>query len=275
MINFLNEKFIILSMVAFVAIMLFVLERFYPLRKSQRKLIPRLISNFVMAATTFIAASLLVRPLAMKALALSGEHSFGVLTLLKNFSTVQAIVGFLLLDLTFYYWHRLNHKVSFLWRFHNVHHLDPDLDVSTAFRFHFAEVAFSSVFRFIQVILIGPTLTIYLGYELVFQMATFFHHSNIRFPKAIDNLIKLVFVTPRMHGMHHSNFKSETDSNYSVVFSIWDKLHKSFTQDLPFEKVQIGVPGYSREEDNKVFNLITSPFKKQKDYWIGKIHRWE
>jgi len=56
-----------------------------------------------------------------------------------------------LMDLTFFYWHLANHRVPFLWRFHNVRHLDPDLDVSTAFRFHFCEIALSIVFRLLQV----------------------------------------------------------------------------------------------------------------------------
>jgi sterol desaturase/sphingolipid hydroxylase (fatty acid hydroxylase superfamily) len=63
----------------------------------------------------------------------------------------QWIVAFLLLDLTFYYWHRANHVWPWLWRFHNVHHVDPDLDASTSFRFHFFEIGFSAAFRAAQI----------------------------------------------------------------------------------------------------------------------------
>ena len=59
------------------------------------------------------------------------------------------------MDLSFYWWHVANHRIPFLWRFHNVHHIDPDLDVSTGFRFHFGEVAMSAAFRVVQVIFIG------------------------------------------------------------------------------------------------------------------------
>ena len=62
-------------------------------------------------------------------------------------AAAQWIAGFLLLDLSFYYWHRANHGWPFLWRFHNVHHVDPDLDISTSVRFHFLEIAFSAAFR--------------------------------------------------------------------------------------------------------------------------------
>src|SRR5213075_361670 len=114
---------------------------------------------------------------------------------------VELVLGFLLLDLSFYYWHRANHGFPFLWRFHNVHHIDPDLDVSTAFRFHFVEVALSAGFRAVQIIVIGPSLAAYLVYEIVFQIGTLFHHSNLRLPLALERGLNRIVVTPRMHGI--------------------------------------------------------------------------
>ncbi|MCO4755581.1 MAG: sterol desaturase family protein [Bacteriovoracaceae bacterium] len=273
--DFLNERYLTLGLVVSTAIILFIVEKIYPLRQAKEKLFPRLLSNFVMAAMTFIAANIFVRPMAMKALDLTTTSGLGVLQYLDQSPVVSAVLGFLLLDVSFYYWHRLNHKIPFLWRFHNVHHSDPDLDVSSGFRFHFGEVALSSIFRFVQVILIGPSLAIYLGYEFVFQIATFFHHSNLRIPRTFERLLRIVIVTPRMHGMHHSNYKLETDSNYSVVLSLWDRIHRTFTQDIPFENVEIGVPGYSDAVDNNISNLVASPFRKPKDYWSGRIKRTE
>ena len=126
----------------------------------------------------------------------------------------QFIVAFLLMDLSFYWWNVLNHRIPFLWRFHNVHHIDPDLDVSTGFRFHFGEVAMSAVFRVVQVALIGISAPAFATYELVFQANTLFHHSNVRLPIRFERLLNKVLVTPRMHGIHHSQVQGETNSNY-------------------------------------------------------------
>jgi sterol desaturase/sphingolipid hydroxylase (fatty acid hydroxylase superfamily) len=90
---------------------------------------------------------------------------------------------------------------QFLWRFHNVHHIDPDLDVSTAFRFHFGEIALSIVFSLLQVSLIGPSAWAFAIYQLVFQVEVLFHHSNVRLPLGPERLLNQVLVTPRRHGI--------------------------------------------------------------------------
>ena len=134
---------------------LFVVERFLPLRRTTRPLISRLLVNFAISILAFAAAALLVRPTALSVLAWASERSFGLIHLIPMSVAVQFIIAFLLMDLAFYWWHVANHRIPFLWRFHNVHHIDPDLDVSTAFRFHAGEVALSTAFRVVQVSAIG------------------------------------------------------------------------------------------------------------------------
>lgn len=154
-----------------------------------------------------------------------------------------------------------------LWRFHNVHHVDPDLDVTTAFRFHAVEIGYSAAFRVTQVVLIGPAAWMYFAYELVFQIGTLFHHSNVKLPLRVERVVNRVFVTPRMHGIHHSHFHHETDSNYSTVFSWWDRLHRSLRLNVQQRDIEIGVPGYSLPEDNRPVNLLSMPFHHQRNYW--------
>ena len=249
--------------------MLFLLERLLPLRKATRALAARLLVNVALSALTYGAAYLLVKPAALGALRWSAEKPFGLLHLVPLPLWAQYLAAFLLLDLAFYYWHVLNHRVPFLWRFHNVHHFDPDLDVSTGFRFHFGEVAFSTVFRVVQVALIGVSLPQFIAYEMLFQASTLFEHSNLRLPEKLERGINLVFVTPRMHGIHHSQIRAETDSNFSVVFSFWDRLHRSLRLNVPQDQIKIGVPGYAEPGDNAVLASLTAPFRKQRDYWPG------
>ena len=175
--------------------------------------------------------------------------------------------GVLLMDLTFYYWHRLNHTRPLLWRFHNVHHADPDMDVTTSFRFHWGEVLYSTVFRLLQVGLIGVLPLTYVVYEVVFNCATLFHHSNLRLPVAWERRLNRVFVTPRMHGVHHSAVGPETNSNYSVIFSWWDRLNRSLRLNVGQTDIVIGVPGYLRPGDNRVLPMLALPFTRQRPYW--------
>lgn len=247
----------------------FLLERALPLRQPKMRLLPRLLVNVFISATAFAAAAALVRPTASAMLDLTQANAFGLVPLLGLTGILEIAAAFVLLDLSFYYWHVANHRVAFLWRFHNVHHIDPDLDVSTAFRFHFVEVGLSAGFRAVQVLLVGPSLTAFLIYEVAFQLGTLFHHSNLRMPLAVERKLNLVFVTPRMHGIHHSDIREENRTNFGVVFSWWDRLHRTLRLGIPQAQVTIGIPGYSAPRDNAVWRALVMPFRQQRDYWQG------
>ena len=245
----------------------FIAERFFPLRGRRAPLLLRLFINFAISGLAFLTAMIAVRPSALGTLVWASRESFGLVQLVPAPAWTRFLVGFVLLDLSFYYWHVINHKVPFLWRFHNVHHIDPDLDVSTGFRFHFGEVLMSTVFRVTQVSVIGPSFATFMAYELVFQANTLFHHSNLRLPIHVERLLNVVLVTPRMHGVHHSQVRRETNSNFGVVFRWWDALHRTLRLNIPQSGIEIGVAGYSRPEDNRLWHALTLPFRRQRDYW--------
>ena len=248
-------------------LLLFVLERFVPLRTARQALIPRMLVNLSISALAFGAAAAFVQPTVTATLQVISARQFGLIHLVDLPAPAQFIIGFVLMDLMFYYWHRANHKIPFLWRFHNVHHIDPDLDVSTAFRFHFGEVAMSAGFRVVQIALIGVAPLTYAIYELVFQANTLFQHSNVRLPVRIERLLNKILVTPRMHGIHHSGILCETNSNYSVVFPWWDRLHRTLRLNIPQSRIVIGIPGYAAAADNRLGNALLLPFVRQRSYW--------
>ena len=251
----------------------FVLENLVPLRKQRAPLARRLVVNFALSALTYLSAALVMRPVALSAMGWAGNVSFGLLHWITLPPVLSFIVAFLLLDLSFYYWHRLNHVVPFLWRFHNVHHSDPDMDASTGFRFHFGEIVLSTIFRAVQVGLIGVSLETFLAFELIFQIATYFHHSNLRLSLGLERVVNFVIVTPRMHTIHHSQVRDETNSNYSVIFSLWDRINRTFRWGIPVSTVSIGVPGYAAASDNSIVELLKAPFLSQRDYWKGNFSR--
>jgi len=250
-----------------VFLLLLVLESLRPLRRRKRRRGSRYVVNGALTGLGFITGMLTVRPLALFGAAWSETHSFGLLHLVGLPLWAKVCAGVLLMDLTFYYWHRLNHTRPLLWRFHGIHHDDPDMDVSTSFRFHFGEVLYSTVFRILQVGLIGVLPLTYVVYEAVFNCATMFHHSNLRLPVALERLINKIFVTPRMHGVHHSVIGRETNSNYSVIFCWWDRLNRSLKLNISQKDIIIGVPGYLLPRDNRIFSMLAFPFTRQRPYW--------
>jgi sterol desaturase/sphingolipid hydroxylase (fatty acid hydroxylase superfamily) len=247
--------------------LLLVLSWAVPLRAERRRRLHRYVTNAIMSALALGAGWLAVRPFSLLLGDWTAARGIGLLQWVALPPILHLAFGFLLLDISFYYWHRANHIVPLLWRFHNVHHVDPDLDVTTSFRFHPAEVIYSAPFRAAQVVLFGVPLPVFVLYELVFQCCTMFHHSNLRLPIRLERLLNLVLVTQRMHGIHHSNIEGETNANYSVILRWWDALHRTLALGVPQSQITIGMPGYVCPDDNTVQSLLLMPFRRQRDYW--------
>ncbi len=164
----------------------------------------------------------------------------------------------LLLDFLIYWWHRANHELPLLWRFHRVHHLDRFLDTSSALRFHFGEVLLSACARAAVVFALGFPFTSVLIFEGLLLGAAVFHHSNLRLPPAAERTLALVAVTPSIHWVHHHRVRRDTDSNYSTVLSVWDRLFGTLSSTPRDPGMPIGVEG---QEEAGIAGLIARPFK--------------
>ncbi len=246
------------------AIALFLFESKRPLRKRIRPKLERLQQNASVAATALPALRLLLLPCMYAAAQKAAKYRFGLLHWSGLPLWARHIAGFLLLDYTNYLWHVLLHKSDLLWRFHNVHHMDLDLDLSTAWRFHIGENIASAPYRSAAVAFIGAPASLVLFYEVIFEGCAAFHHSNMRLPFKTEQKLSHVIVTPRMHGIHHSIVARETNSNFSVIFSWWDRLHKSLMLHVSQDEVTIGVPAYRDPAEQTAFKLFTMPFYKQR-----------
>lgn len=245
-------------------ILFFILENKFELRKRVQNKRTRAIINNLVAFPSFVLLRFLLLPV-MVWLALQNEKLHLGLNYLYDFPVwLEATIAFLVIDFTNYVWHILNHKLPALWRFHIVHHTDLDLDVTTATRFHFGELIGSVFFRGAFVFLSGASPLLVLIYEIAFEAATQFHHSNLKLPLRIERIINLIFVTPRMHGIHHSIVKKETDSNYAVIFSFWDRLGKTSQLNIPQNEVTTGVAAYRNPGELTPGFLFAMPFKKIK-----------
>lgn len=257
----------------FVFWILFFIESKFDLRKRvQNKWQRSLVNNFV-SIPSFILLRFMFLP-AMIWLTIQNEKlHFGLNYLYSLPGWLEALIAFLIFDYANYLWHILNHRLPFLWRFHLVHHTDQDLDVTTAIRFHFGELIGSLFFRGAFVFLSGASPLTVIIYEIIFEAEVLFHHSNTRLPLRLEKILNLLIVTPRMHGIHHSIFKNETDSNFSSVFSFWDRLHKTAKLNIPQDDIVIGVPAYSDNRELSIGYLLKLPFTKIRKWKPGYFER--
>lgn len=249
------------------ALALFFGERKRPLREKSQREPGRSLSNLTLGAISLVTVALLETPLTGPLSARAERKRVGLVQLLPVPAWARDAAAVLLMDYTIYLWHIATHRVPWLWRFHLVHHIDLDLDTTTALRFHGADMAISAPYRAAQVALIGVSRRALKIWQAWFFIAILFHHSNLRLPERLERLLSLVVTTPRMHGIHHSAVRDETDSNWSSGLAIWDHLHRSFRSDVSQEQIVVGVPAYRDPATTRVLASLVLPFNQERDAW--------
>ncbi|MEJ7610619.1 MAG: sterol desaturase family protein [Ferruginibacter sp.] len=248
-----------------VFVILFLLESRFQLRKRVQGRWKRMFINFIISLPSFALLRIFFIPAMVWLAVQNRQWQVGLNYLFEVPEWVYIAIAFLLLDYSNYLWHVLLHKLPVLWRFHLVHHTDLDLDITTAFRFHFGEMIGSVFFRGAAIILIGVSPVMVLIYEIAFEAATQFHHSNTKLPVRFEKILNYLIVTPRMHGIHHSMVRKETDSNYSIIFSFWDRIHNTVRVNIHQNQIVTGVPSYADERELTIIKLLKLPFTKIKD----------
>ena len=240
------------------------LERRRPLRRRTEREADHEARNLAMAVLSAAAIQVTEKPLTDRLTRLVHERGWGVVKAMKLPPTVEVAAAVVLLDYTLYLWHVLTHRAPFLWRFHRVHHADLDLTASTALRFHFAEMVLSVPWRAAQVLLIGAAPLSLSAWQTATIVAILFHHSNVELPVGIESRLCRLFMTPRMHGIHHSIVPEETDSNWSTILALPDYLHGTHELNVPQAEVTIGVPAYRDPEEIGIVEIIAMPFATQR-----------
>jgi sterol desaturase/sphingolipid hydroxylase (fatty acid hydroxylase superfamily) len=153
---------------------------------------------------------------------------------------MQALVGFLALDLVRYGLHFAHHRVPFLWSFHRVHHSAETVDATTGLRMH--------VVDFVQLSLLPPLLFstvlnttgwnpwVLPGVLLIGQLMDAFQHANLRFPMGhpLCRAWNLLFNNPHFHAWHHTRDGHVLDGNYGNTLVVWDRLFGTdVSRDVP------------------------------------------
>jgi sterol desaturase/sphingolipid hydroxylase (fatty acid hydroxylase superfamily) len=251
-----------------VAVVLFIWEKRRPLRRATQVEPARTLRNLAMGATSLAVVGLFQSPLVKPLAARVEQRRLGLAGRLPGPAWLRDLAAFLLLDYTIYVWHVLTHRVPFLWRFHVVHHLDMDLDTTTALRFHALDMALSIPWRAAQVRVCGASPRALQLWQTFFFLSVVFHHSNLRLPLALERFLVRMLTTPRLHGIHHSIVREETDSNWSSGLSVWDWLHGTIRTNVPQDAITIGVAGYRDPADVALGPSLVLPFVEQRDAWL-------
>jgi len=257
---------------ALVLALLFLQWRF-PLRRQHFGVLRRLVRNYVVSIPGFVIVRFAMLPIPL-ALAVWAQHrGVGLMNWLQQPKPIAIATTFLLMDYAYWWWHWANHRVPLFWRFHNVHHTDLDMDVTTAARFHFGEMFFSTGFLSIALVVLGVAPLAFVIFFIAFEAATCFHHSNWRLPIKLERILNLILVTPRMHGIHHSIVERETNSNWGTIFCWWDKLHRTMRRDISQDALIIGVAAYRDEHELTLGKLLALPFCKQREWRLPSGER--
>jgi sterol desaturase/sphingolipid hydroxylase (fatty acid hydroxylase superfamily) len=248
-------------------LLLFELRRPLRRRRTESKLV-RNVRNAVVAGVGSAVVQFVELPIVLPLCEQVERRGWGLLNVIPMPGWLRIITVVLLMDYTLYLWHILTHKVPLLWRFHAPHHADLDMDASTALRFHFGELVFSVPYRAAQVAAIGTTPLAFSIWQAFVIVSILFHHSNVRMPVSVERLLSWVLVTPRMHGIHHSIVREETDSNWSSGLSFWDRLHGTLRLNVPQDQITIGIPAYRSPAEVTVGKVLAMSFVEQRASWV-------
>ncbi|MEO1207099.1 MAG: sterol desaturase family protein [Pseudomonadota bacterium] len=263
-----SEGVLRFTIFASVLVLMASLEFIVPRRTLTAPKIKRWATNFLIVGidTAFVRAmGALAIPLAAVATAIWAEGAgWGLFNLTGWPLWLEVILAIIILDFAIWLQHVASHKIPALWRLHQMHHADIDIDVSTAIRFHPFEIALSMIWKIVCVLALGPAALAVVLFEVLLNASAMFNHANIKLPIWLDSALRRVIVTPDMHRIHHSVVRREHDTNYGFALSIWDRWLGTYTAEPAGGQtgMTIGLPDYQSPEPTKLLWSLTLPFRR-------------
>lgn len=217
-------------------------ETVRPARAWRDSRLRRLGFHLAVAVSNSIVMRALVLPPLMAWAAFVHGKGWGLAGALRLSGWPEVAASVVVLDLFDYWWHRLNHKVSFFWRFHRAHHADTHVDATTSLRFHLGELVLSAGMKASWLLAWGPSALGFALFETAITAYAQFHHANLDLPDRAEGLLRLVHMTPRLHAAHHTVTLRTRDANYSTIFLWWDRLFGTFQEADAGELRALGLP---------------------------------
>ena len=262
-----NETVLKLGIFAGVFVVLALLEWLWPRRQLRLAKARRWSTNLAIVAID----SLIVRAMAafavpiaaVAAAAYASEHHIGLFHWLALAPWLTVLLAIVVLDFAIWLQHVASHKIPMLWRVHQMHHADVDIDVTTAIRFHPIEIALSMLWKIGWVLALGAPLAAVVTFEIIMNAGAMFSHANIALPASLDQWLRRIIVTPDMHRVHHSVLQPEHDSNYGFNLSIWDRWFGTYTPQPAqgHQGMTIGLAHHQSPDPARLVWSLSLPFK--------------
>lgn len=253
---------------AFVLVLVLcaLFEWYMPRRSWRYPKRSRWLANLSLTLLNTLLARVTIGAFAVTAAVWAQTHGMGLFNHMEVPGALILLTGVVVLDGAVWLQHRVTHRVPVLWRLHRVHHTDPELDVTTALRFHPVEIGLSLLWKASVVVLLGLTPETVIVFELLLSASAIFTHANLRLPQGLDRRLRWLFCTPDMHRIHHSVYQPETDSNYGFFLSIWDRAFGTYRH-CPIEGVEqmtLGLREFSDLSELNLGHLLLQPLKSVK-----------
>lgn len=239
----------------------FLLEGLFPLVNFTYNKWKHASVNFIFLACTMII-NLVFGIATVGILSYISTNQIGLLHLIDLPIWAELVIAVLLFDfMAQYVAHYLLHKVSFMWRFHMIHHSDTNVDATTGTRHHPGDYVIREIFALVTILITGAPFAYYMVYRICTIFFTYFSHANVNMPVWIDKPLSLLFITPNMHKFHHHFERPWTDTNFGNIFSLWDRIFGTFVYDDP-KKVVYGLDVVDNSRDEDVAYQFKIPFNK-------------
>jgi sterol desaturase/sphingolipid hydroxylase (fatty acid hydroxylase superfamily) len=232
-----------------------VLEYCFPFFNFEQSLVKRVSTNFILGLFNALITSLTTTALLRSIWQQTSWQ--GVFHFMPLPWFVLLILSILVLDAYMYFWHWLMHITPIGWRFHRIHHLDREMNISTAYRFHAIEVVASNFPKLFLIWLLGIQPLYLLIFEVIYTIELVFHHSNWALPYQIDRVLSYCIVTPNYHRLHHSQTFKNTQSNYASLLSFWDQICGTRKYPKSPELIKLGLPKETRAD---ILTMLWLPF---------------
>lgn len=247
--------------ILFVLSLLFSLEGVFPHMTNRKRRIAHGLPHVLTAVLNGVLTRFLLAGITLRVISWADAHSIGVMRMTDLPLALRAVVAFLLFDIWMYYWHMANHRVPFFWRFHRAHHSDIEMDTTTALRFHPGELVLSSFIRLPIIVLIGMSFSELVLFEVMLNSSTLFHHSNVALREKWDRMLRILFVTPNMHRVHHSIERGEMNSNFTSLLSVWDRVGRTFSMRDNTRTIIFGLSAFREEKYQRLWGFFITPFR--------------
>jgi sterol desaturase/sphingolipid hydroxylase (fatty acid hydroxylase superfamily) len=241
-------------------IVLLLAESVWPFKRLEESRWRRYAINLFIGGSNALLLSVLLGSLVISSYHSFELHRLGVLHRFGIGSWWNILLTIIVLDGMTYGWHRAYHGVPVMWRMHRVHHSDQGVDVTTSGRFHLTEMVLSAVFRLGVIALWGASVTSVVIFEIVFGLLNQLEHANLHIPEPLETWLRSIFVTPDMHRIHHSQAREHTNSNYSTIFSWWDRLFGTYRFGADQQTLTLGLPEHRQPQDVTFGKVLAMPF---------------